>query len=42
MNGVQQDVAQMLAMMPTGSVAQYENVLARLEGVPRSWTRRSC
>jgi len=34
MSGVQQDVAQMLAMMPTGSVAQYENVLARLEGVP--------
>jgi uncharacterized protein (DUF885 family) len=34
MNGVQQDVAQMLAMMPTGNVAQYENVVARLEGVP--------
>jgi uncharacterized protein (DUF885 family) len=34
MNGVQQDVAQMLAMMPTGTVAHYENVLARLEAVP--------
>jgi len=34
MNGVQQDVAQILAMMPAASVAQYENVLARLEGVP--------
>jgi uncharacterized protein (DUF885 family) len=34
MNGVQQDVAQMLAMMPLGNAAQYENLLARLEGVP--------
>ena len=34
MNGVQQDVAQMLAMMPAAAPAHYENVLARLEGVP--------
>ena len=34
MNGVQQDVAQMLAMMPAASAAHYENVLARLEAVP--------
>ena len=34
MNGVQQDVAQILAMMPAASGAQYEDVLARLEGVP--------
>jgi uncharacterized protein (DUF885 family) len=33
MNGVQQDVAQMLAMMPAGSAGHYENILARLEGV---------
>jgi uncharacterized protein (DUF885 family) len=34
MNGVQQDVAQILAMMPAATVAHYENVLARLQGVP--------
>src|SRR5687767_9130767 len=31
MNGVQQDVAQILAMMPAASAGHYENVLARLE-----------
>ncbi len=34
MSGVQQNVAQMLAMMPAGKVKQYEDVLARLRGVP--------
>jgi uncharacterized protein (DUF885 family) len=34
MNGVQQDVAQMLAMMPAAAAAHYENILARLEAVP--------
>ena len=34
MNGVQQDVAQMLAMMPAASAGHYENVLARLLAVP--------
>ena len=34
MNGVQQDVAQILAMMPTASAGHYENVLARLLAVP--------
>jgi uncharacterized protein (DUF885 family) len=34
MSGVQQDVAQILAMMPAASGAHYEDVLARLEAVP--------
>jgi uncharacterized protein (DUF885 family) len=34
MNGVQQDVAQIVAMMPAATGAHYEDVLARLEGVP--------
>ena len=34
MSGVQQDVAQMLAMMPAATVEQYEAILARLEAVP--------
>ncbi|MEE8138740.1 MAG: DUF885 domain-containing protein [Thermoanaerobaculia bacterium] len=34
MSGVQQNVAQMLAMMPAGKVKQYEDILARLRGVP--------
>ena len=34
MEGVQQSVAQLLAMMPATSVAEYENVVARLQGVP--------
>jgi uncharacterized protein (DUF885 family) len=34
MNGVQQDVAQILAMMPAAGAADYGNVLARLEAVP--------
>jgi uncharacterized protein (DUF885 family) len=34
MNGVQQDVAQILAMMPAASAGHYESILARLEGVP--------
>jgi uncharacterized protein (DUF885 family) len=34
MSGVQQDVAQMLAMMPAATAAHYENVVARLLGVP--------
>jgi uncharacterized protein (DUF885 family) len=32
--GVQQDVAQMMAMMPANSVGDYENMLARLRAVP--------
>jgi uncharacterized protein (DUF885 family) len=34
MQGVQQNVAQMLAMMPTRHAQDYEDVLARLQGVP--------
>src|SRR4029079_13768052 len=34
MSGVQQDVAQILAMMPAATAGQYENILARLEAVP--------
>ena len=34
MNGVQQDVAQILALMPAATAAHFENVLARLAGVP--------
>jgi uncharacterized protein (DUF885 family) len=34
MNGVQQDVAQILAMMPAASAGHYDDILARLEGVP--------
>jgi uncharacterized protein (DUF885 family) len=34
MNGVQQDVAQILAMMPAAAAGHFENVLARLEAVP--------
>lgn len=35
MGGVQQNPAQMLAMMPARSVGQYEAILGRLAGVPR-------
>ena len=35
MGGVQLDAAQMLAMMPKGSLADYENMLTRLQGLPR-------
>lgn len=35
LGGVQQDVPFVLANMPAGSVAQYENIVARLRGVPR-------
>src|SRR5207247_5642843 len=31
---VQQDVGQLLAQMPTTSVQDYDNILARLNGVP--------
>ena len=34
MSGVQQDVAQMLAMMPAATAEQYEAILSRLEAVP--------
>lgn len=34
MGGVQQNVAQMLTMMPGRNVADYENILKRLQGVP--------
>ncbi len=34
LNGVQQQPAQLFAMMPTGSVAQVEDVLSRLAGIP--------
>ena len=34
LGGVQQDVGQLLAVMPTTSVGDYENMLARLNGVP--------
>src|SRR5213083_397786 len=34
LGGVQQDVGQLLAQMPTTSVGDYENMLARLNGVP--------
>jgi uncharacterized protein (DUF885 family) len=34
LGGVQQDVGQLLAQMPTTSVQDYENILARLNGVP--------
>src|SRR5256712_9417434 len=34
LGGVQQDVGQLLAQMPTTSVGDYENILARLNGVP--------
>ena len=34
MEGVQQSVAQLLTMMPATSVKEYENVVARLRGVP--------
>jgi uncharacterized protein (DUF885 family) len=34
MEGVQQSVAQLLTMMPATSVQEYENVVARLRGVP--------
>src|SRR5436853_3160845 len=33
-DGVQQDVAQLVVQMPTTSVPDYENILARLSGVP--------
>lgn len=35
LGGIQQDVPEVLASMPTGTVAQCEDVLARLRGVPR-------
>jgi len=34
LGGVQQDPVQMFMMMPTASVSQYEDILARLRGVP--------
>src|SRR5438046_5758062 len=34
LGGVQQDVGQLLAQMPTTSVKDYDNILARLNGVP--------
>ena len=34
MEGVQQSVAQLLTMMPATSVKEYENVVARIRGVP--------
>src|SRR6059036_2780760 len=34
LSGVQQDVGQLLAQMPTTSVQDYDNILARLNGVP--------
>jgi len=34
LGGVQQDVGQLLAQMPTTSVQDYEDILARLNGVP--------
>src|SRR5256885_507669 len=34
LDGVQQDVGRLLAQMPTTSVQDYENILARLNGVP--------
>src|SRR5204862_7495015 len=34
LDGVQQDVGRLLAQMPTASVQDYENILARLNGVP--------
>jgi len=34
LGGVQQDVGQLLAQMPTTSVRDYEDILARLNGVP--------
>jgi uncharacterized protein (DUF885 family) len=34
MQGVQQSVAQMMAMMPAATVADFEDMLARLEAVP--------
>ena len=40
MGGVQQNIARMLAMMPTASVEQYENILSRLSktGERVEWT----
>jgi uncharacterized protein (DUF885 family) len=35
MEGVQQSVAQLLTMMPATSVAEYEDIVARLDGVPQ-------
>src|SRR5437899_9101246 len=34
LGGVQQDVGQLLAQMPTTSVQDYDNILARLNGIP--------
>src|SRR5687768_9976750 len=34
MEGVQQSVAQLLTMMPATSVREYEDIVARLQGVP--------
>lgn len=34
MGGPQQDLAQMIAMMPAATVKHYEDILARLEGIP--------
>jgi uncharacterized protein (DUF885 family) len=34
LDGVQQDVGQLLSLMPTTSVQDYETILARLNGVP--------
>ncbi|MCI0531481.1 MAG: DUF885 domain-containing protein [candidate division Zixibacteria bacterium] len=35
LGGVQQDLAQMLEIMPTQSETQYKNILARLERIPK-------
>ncbi len=34
LSGIQQQPAQLFAMMPTGSVAEVENILSRLAGIP--------
>jgi uncharacterized protein (DUF885 family) len=34
MDGVQQDIARTIALMPTASVADYENIVARLRSAP--------
>jgi uncharacterized protein (DUF885 family) len=35
LNGVQQSVPRMIALMPTFTVKDYENIIARLNGVPK-------
>lgn len=34
LDGIQQDIAQLLSMMPVNTIAQCEDILARLDGVP--------